>query len=85
MEFMQLLNAVDLNHFGQTYDITLNWIAAIIEWLVAGIGIVGVGIVVFSLILKFIVLLFDIYQRIAMRKPNNKMQENQERMQKLQK
>ena len=82
---MQLLNAVDLNHFGQTYDITLNWIAAIIEWLVSGIGIVGIGIVVFSLILKFIVLPFDIYQRIAMRKQNNKMQENQERMQKLQK
>ncbi len=85
MEMMQLLSAVGLNHFGQTYDISLSWIAAIIEWLVAGIGIVGVGVIVFSLILKCIVLPFDIFQRISMRKQNNKMQENQERMAKLQK
>ena len=85
MEMMQLLNVVGLNHFGQTYDVSLNWIAAIIEWLVNGIGIVGVGVVVFSLILKCIVLPFDVMQRISMRKQNNKMQENQERMAKLQK
>ena len=54
---MQLLGAVELYHFGQTYDISLGWIGAIIQWLVAGIGIVGVGIIVFSLILKLIVLL----------------------------
>ena len=82
---MQLLSSVVLNHFGQTYDVSLSWIAAIIEWLVAGIGIVGVGVIVFSLILKCIVLPFDVMQRISMRKQNNKMQENQERMQKLQK
>ncbi len=85
MEMMQLLSSVVLNHFGQTYDVSLSWIAAIIEWLVAGIGIVGVGVIVFSLILKCIVLPFDVMQRISMRKQNNKMQENQERMQKLQK
>ena len=82
---MQLLSSVGLNHFGQTYDVSLSWIAAIIEWLVSGIGIVGVGVIVFSLILKCIVLPFDVMQRISMRKQNNKMQENQERMQKLQK
>ena len=76
---------VALSHFGQTYDISLNWIGKIIEWLVSGIGIVGIGIIVFSLILKFVVLPFDIYQRISMRKQNNKMQENKERMEKLQK
>ena len=85
MEIMQLLGAVELYHFGQTYDISLGWIGAIIQWLVAGIGIVGVGIIVFSLILKLIVLPFDVYQRITMRKQNNKMKENQERMEKLQK
>ena len=82
---MQLLSSVGLNHFGQTYDVSLSWIAAIIEWLVSGIGIVGVGVIVFSLILKCIVLPFDVMQRISMRKQNNKMQENQERMAKLQK
>ena len=85
MEIMQLLGAVNLYHFGQTYDISLDWIGSIIQWLVDGIGIVGVGIIVFSLILKLVVLPFDIYQRITMRKQNNKMKENQERMEKLQK
>lgn len=87
MEIMQLFNlaSVSLNHYGQTYDVSLNWIGKIIEWLVSGIGIVGVGIIVFSLILKFIVLPFDIFQRISMRKQNNQMQENQEKMERLQK
>ena len=85
MEFMQLLNAIELNHFGQTYEISLNWIGQIIKWLIAGIGSVGVGIIVFSLLLKLIVLPLDIYQRVVMRKQNNKMQENQAKMEKLQK
>ena len=85
MEILQLLNSIELNHFGQTYDISLNWIGKIIEWIISGIGIVGVGVIVFSLILKFIVLPFDIFQRISMRKQNNKMKENQEKMEKLQK
>ena len=85
MEILQLLNSIELNHFGQTYDISLNWIGKIIEWIISGIGIVGVGVIVFSLILKFIVLPFDVFQRISMRKQNNKMKENQEKMEKLQK
>ncbi len=85
MEFMQILNAIELNHFGQTYDISLNWIGQIIEWLISGIGYVGLGIIVFSLLLKLIVLPLDIYQRVVMRKQNNKMQENQAKMEKLQK
>ena len=85
MEMMQILNAVVLNHFSQTYDISLNWIGKIIEWLITGIGSVGVGVIVFSLLLKLIVLPLDVYQRVVMRKQNNKMQENQEKMEKLQK
>ena len=87
MEIMQLFNlaSVSLNHYGQTYNVSLNWIGKIIEWLVSGIGIVGVGVIVFSLILKFIVLPFDVFQRIAMRKQNNQMQANQEKMERLQK
>lgn len=85
MDIIQLINAVQLNHFGQTYDISLNWIGQIIEWLISGIGYVGIGIIVFSLILKLIVLPLDIYQRVVMRKQNNKMQENQAKMEKLQK
>ncbi len=85
MEFMQLLNAIELNHYGQTYDVSLNWIGQIIKWLITGVGSVGVGIIVFSLLLKLIVLPLDIYQRVVMRKQNNKMQENQAKMEKLQK
>ena len=85
MDIIQLINAVQLNHFGQTYDISLNWIGQIIEWLISGIGYVGLGIIVFSLLLKLIVLPLDIYQRVVMRKQNNKMQENKEKMEKLQK
>ena len=86
MDIIQLINSVtvDLHHFGQTYDISLNWIGQIIEWLISGIGYVGLGIIVFSLFLKLIVLPLDIYQRVVMRKQNNKMQENQAKMEKLQ-
>lgn len=84
---MNLINLLDiaLPVLGQTFDVSLNWIGKLISWLIGGVGIVGVGIILFSLCLKVIVLPFDIYQRIAMRKQNIKMKDNQERMEKLQK
>lgn len=84
MELFNLLDAT-IPVFGKTYDVSLNWIAQLIRWLINGVGIVGVGIILFSLCLKFIVLPFDIYQRISMRKQNQKMKDQQERMEKLQK
>ena len=83
MELFNLLATVPV--FGQTYDVSLNWIAQLIRWLITSIGTVGVGIILFSICLKFVVLPFDVYQRIAMRKQNQKMKEQQERMEKLQK
>ncbi len=86
---MGLLNLlavdVEIGLFGQTFDVYLNWIGKIIKFLIEGVGVVGVGIVLFSLVLKLITLPFDIYQRISMRKQNIKMKENQARMEKLQK
>ena len=84
---MELFNLLEKSIviFGQHYDVSLNWIGQLIKWLIGGVGIVGVGIILFSLVLKLIVLPFDIYQRIAMRKQNIKMKEQQERMEKLQK
>jgi len=84
---MGLFNLLDkaIPVFGQTFDVSLNWIGQLIRWMVAGIGIVGVGIILFSLCLKFIVLPFDVYQRVAMRKQNQKMKDQKERMEKLQK
>ena len=85
MQLFQLLSTVEITHFGQTFDVALNWIGKIISALIGGVGIVGVGIILFSVILKIIVLPFDVYQRITMRKQNIKMKENQDKMEKLQK
>ncbi len=87
MEFFNLLNTADvaIGIFGQTFDVYLNWIGKIIRFLITGVGTVGVGIILFSLVLKLIVMPFDVYQRIAMRKQNRLMKENQARMEKLQK
>ncbi len=84
MQLLNLLALVELPVFGQTYDISLDWIGQFIQFLVSGVG-VGVGIILFSLILKVIVLPFDVFQRISMRKQNVKMKEQQEKMEKLQK
>ncbi len=71
--------------FGQTFDVSLNWIGNLIRWLCNSVGVVGVGIILFSLVLKLITLPFDIYQRISMRKQNIQMKANQEKMEALQK
>ena len=86
MELFNLLsNEVGIALYGNTYDISLNLIGTLIRWLITGVGSVGIGIILFSIILKVIVLPFDVYQRISMRKQNLKMKENQARMEKLQK
>ncbi len=83
---MELFNLLEtgIPVFGQTFDVSLNWIGKLIRWLCEGVGVVGVGIILFSLILKLITLPFDIYQRISMRKQNLQMKANQEQMAKLQ-
>ena len=85
MEFLSLLADQSITLWGQTYNIYLNWIGKIIRWLIESVGNVGVGVILFSLALKVIVLPFDVSQRVNMRKQNAKMKENQERMAKLQK
>ena len=85
MELFNLLAGIDIPIFGQTFDVSLNWIGRLISWLIKGVGTVGIGIIIFSLCLKVIVLPFDIYQRISMRKQNQKMKDQKERMEKLQK
>ena len=83
--FNLLSNGVGIVIYGNTYNISLNWIGVLIRWLITGVGSVGIGIILFSIILKVIVLPFDVFQRISMRKQNLKMKENQARMEKLQK
>ena len=81
---MNFLN-VAIPIYSETVTISLNWIGKLILGLVTAVGSVGIGIILFSLILKTITLPFDVYQRISMRKQNIKMKENQARMEKLQK
>ena len=85
MELLNLLAGIEIPLFGQTFDVSLNWIGRLISWLIKSVGTVGIGIIVFSLCLKIVVLPFDIYQRISMRKQNQKMKDQKERMEKLQK
>ena len=85
MELFNLLSELPIDAFGGTFDVSLNWIGNLIRILITAVGSVGFGIILFSLILKVIVLPFDIYQRISMRKQNMKMKENQAKMEKLQK
>ena len=60
MEIFNLLNgSVGIHFFGQTFDVSLNWIGELIKNLIVGVGSVGVGIILFSLILKLIVLPLD--------------------------
>ena len=86
MNFLNLLASDPVIPFlGKTYDISLNWLGHLIRVLIEGIGVVGIGIIVFSIILRLVVLPFDIYQRVTMRKQNIKMKENKDKMEKLQK
>ena len=84
---MELFNLLEtgIPLFGTTYEVSLNWIGNLIRLLCGAVGIVGVGIILFSLALKLITLPFDIYQRISMRKQNLQMEANKEKMEKLQK
>lgn len=84
-----LLSITDPNRaisfFGETFNVSLNWIGRLIRSLVQWVGIVGVGIILFSVILKLVVLPFDIIQRVNMSKQNAKIKQNQEKLEKLQK
>ncbi len=63
----------------------LNWLGKIVQWLIEGIGIVGVGVIVFTLLLKTIVLPLDIYSRIKTKKQSLLMEKMRPQMEKLQK
>ena len=65
-------------------EISLNWIGKLIRWLIEGIGIVGVGIIVFTLILKCVVLPLDIFSRIQGKKQALIMERMRPQMEKLQ-
>ncbi len=83
---MEIFNLLAVSFYNDVHGIIkLDFIGKFIQWLVTITGSVGIGIILFSLTLKLITLPFDVYQRITMRKQNNQMKANQEKMEKLQK
>ena len=80
-----LLAADAINVLEYGYEIGLNWLGKFAQAIIEGIGIIGLGIIVFTIVLKAITLPFDIYQRVSMRKQNLIMREMQPELEKLQK
>ncbi|MGN1235478.1 MAG: YidC/Oxa1 family membrane protein insertase, partial [Christensenellaceae bacterium] len=80
-----LLDQLPISLFNPGQDITLNWLGSLILKLIEGVGIVGVGIIVFTLILKAITLPLDIYQKVSSRKQSLKMKQMRPQLEKLQK
>lgn len=64
--------------------INLDWIGKIVQWIVSGVGIVGVGVILFTLILKTVVLPLDVYSRVKMKKQSLLMKKMRPQMEKLQ-
>ena len=69
----------------QLASIPLNWIGDIIKFLVEGVGITAVGVILFTLILKTIVLPLDIFSKVKTKKQSLIMKSMRPQMEKLQK
>ena len=80
-----LLNAVDFTLLEQGYRIGLDWLGQFVRAIIESVGIIGVGIICFTLILKAITVPFDVYNRVKMRKQTLIMREMQPELEKLQK
>ncbi len=65
--------------------IDLNWIGKIIQFLIEGVGIIGLGVILFTLILKTVMLPLDVYSRVKMKKQSLVMKKMRPQMEKLQK
>lgn len=86
MEIFNLLTTASYPFTVQNIDpVSLNWIGNIIKWLIEGIGVIGLGVIVFTLILKTIVLPLDIYSRASSKKQAIVMEQMRPQMEKLQK
>lgn len=81
-----LLDAsIDIALLQQNFEIALNWLGKFIRIIIEGVGGVGIGVIVFTLVLKAITTPFDIYQRVSMRKQTLVMRNMQSELEKLQK
>ena len=64
---------------------SLNFLGHIVEWIVTWLPWTGLGIVLFTLILKTITLPLDAYSKISMRKNSLRMEKMRPQLEKLQK
>ncbi len=86
MQAASLLNAAkEIALMSTGYTIDLDFLGQFARVIIEGIGIIGLGIIVFTLVLKAITLPFDIYQRFSMRKQTLVMRSMQDDLDKLQK
>lgn len=84
MQLLSLLNDVDFPLLQDGFYIDLGWLGQFIRILIESVGVIGLGIIVFTLVLRAIVLPIDIFQRIKMRKQSLIMKEMQPELEKLQ-
>lgn len=83
--YFNLLNAIYFPLLEQGYQIGMDFLGHFARVIIEGCGIIGLGIIVFTLVLKAVTLPFDIYQRVKMRKQNLIMKDMKEDLDKLQK
>ena len=67
------------------YHVPMDGLGHFARIIIEGVGILGLGIIVFAIVLKAITLPFDIYQRVKMRKQTLIMRQMQPELEKLQK
>ncbi len=75
----------DLHLLQEGFSISLNALGRFVKVIVESIGNIGVGVIMFALILKAITTPFDLYQRIKMRKQSLIMKRLKPDLEKLQK
>ena len=63
----------------------LNWLGKIIQWIIEGVGVFALGVFLFTIILKTIVLPLDAYSRVKSKKQALIMERMRPQMEKLQK
>ncbi len=85
MNIFSTLAAVSFPLLEDGFYIPLNWLENFIRIIIEGVGITGIGIIIFTLVLKAITLPFDIYQRVKMRKQTLVMRTMKDDLDKLQK
>ena len=83
MNFSNILMVVD-TITKITNEVHLDWLGKIIQSLIEGCGSIGVGIIVFTLILKLITLPFDIFSRVSTKKNALRMEKMRPELEKLQ-